>query len=116
MTLDASTVVPGIMLAAYGAFWSLARAASVVSRKEERITRTLHRTTCDKCRRVWELSSQPFDPDLGQTYDRTETCLACQYEAGRMVELNMCDLTPEKIRAAFNTEEETNKCRISARS
>lgn len=111
MIFDATVVVPGIVLTASGMVWSLLKAAALTARKEERVTRTLHRTVCDKCSRVWEFTTHPFDPDLGQFYDRTETCPACLYHAGRMVELDMDTLTPARLRAAFNTEEEKS-CRI----
>lgn len=114
MTLNAAVVVPGIFCAA---LWlrAMLNAAAQVSRGQERITCTLHRTTCDKCNRVWELESKAYDPDLGATFDRVETCLACLYHSGRVVELKMEELTPEKIRSAFNTEEETT-CRTFAQS
>lgn len=101
MTLDATLVVPGIVLAA----WGLMRAAVTVSRGPDRPpTCTLHRTFCDKCSREWEYIAKPYDPDLGATFDRFETCLACLYHSGRVVELKMEDLTPERIRSAFNTD------------
>lgn len=107
MTLDATVVVPGIIATASVLFWSLLRASSLVARAEERITSTLYRTSCDKCSREWEWVAKPFDPDLGATFDRSEECPACLYEARRVIELDLDDITPAQIRAAFNTEEET---------
>ena len=104
MTLDATVVVPGIVLTASGLFWSLLRAASIASRIEERITSTLHRTFCDKCSREWEWVAKPFDPDLGATFDRTETCPACRMHTHppRYVEVDLEKDSADDIRRMFD--------------
>ena len=99
---NATTIVPGILCVSGFLTWVLCRAAALKSDAEERIARTLYRTTCDVCGRVWELTTQPFDADLGATYDRTETCPACLMHANRHVDIDLDTTSAADIRRMFD--------------
>lgn len=99
---NATTIVPGILCVSGFLTWVLCRAAALKADTEERIARTLYRTTCDVCGRVWELTTQPFNADLGATFDRTETCPACLMHANRHVEVDLEKMSAEDIRRMFD--------------
>jgi len=108
---NATTIVPGILCVSGFLTWVLCRAASLKADAEDRLARTLVYRHCMSCAYEWDHKVIEDEQDLGRVHVIEETCLACQYHAGRTFELDLDKLTPEKIRAAFNTEEEKT-CRI----
>lgn len=89
----AIAVVPAVILSAYGIAYGIAYgfAALVAAcgrardwwNGDMRIVQkvyfgtSLYTKTCPTCRHTWERMSRQYDPDLGRTYDREQTCTVC---------------------------------------
>ena len=96
---NATAIVPGILCVSGFLTWVLCRAASLKSDAEDRLARTLVLKKCLKCAHEYDFRVIPYDPDHGVRYTIETTCLACEYEAGRMVDIDLDSTSVDEIRS-----------------
>ena len=75
------------------------RLAGLAAEAEAKFVRTLRYKHCTTCAHEWDHYSTELDPDLGETHVIETTCLACQYESGRIVDIDLDSTSVEEIRA-----------------
>ena len=90
------TIVVGLPTLLVGCALRLAGLAADAEAKMVRILRYKH---CTTCAHEWDHYSTELDPDLGETHVIETTCLACQYESGRIVDIDLDSTSVEEIRA-----------------
>ncbi len=66
---------------------------------DARLARTLRFKHCTTCHHEFDHHVTELDPDLGETHVIETTCLACEYEAGRHIDIDLDSTSVEEIRA-----------------
>lgn len=96
---NATTIVPGILCVSGFLTWVLCRAAALKSDAEDRLARTLVLKKCKFCAHEYDHKVIEDTEELGAKHVIETTCLACEYEAGRMVDIDLDSTSVDEIRS-----------------
>ena len=75
------------------------RLSGLAAEAEAKFVRTLRFKHCMKCAYEWDHISTELDPDLGETHVIETTCLACEYEAGRHIDIDLENTSLDEIKS-----------------
>ena len=99
MTAAASWLTMALILGAATLVGCALRLAGLAADAEARMVRTLRYKHCTTCHHEFDHHVTELDPDLGETHVIETTCLACEYEAGRHIDIDLDNTSLDEIRA-----------------
>ena len=99
MTAVASWLTMTLILGAATIIGCALRLSGLAADAEAKMVRTLRYKHCTTCAHEWDHYSTELDPDLGETHVIKTTCLACQYESGRIVDIDLDNTSIDEIKS-----------------
>lgn len=75
------------------------RLSGLAAEAEAKLVYTLRLKHCKTCAHEYDFYVTDYDPDLGLRHVVETTCLACEYDAGRHIDIDLENTSLDEIRA-----------------